>query len=775
MRRVLLLVFLCAASGVVLSQNVVPPVPSNLSAELSSGMMPGVRLAWEAPPGPWGFRIYRRVNDATDFQTVGVSPMLTFLDRTVVPGNAYSYYLTSVAINSPGALVESDPSDTVSISVPARPPAVAGTIRGTVIDDTTGLPIAGVRMSFYRTPAPAWFTWPPHVVTGPDGVYEAKLDTGTYKIYAEPPPWMPPAPPPYRPEWFDNAPDIASATPVAVAENASVVADFGLSRIVPPDRPKGTIRGTVTDDLTQAPIPHVKILFFRKDTPWAWLPHAVTDDAGAYEALLDTGTYFIRAQPFRDPDMMNAQEPYQPEWYDNALELRDATPVAVAPGSAFVADFSLGRVQMTLVSVEGKVTDEQGLPLRRAQVAILIPPPELGGLWSPVAAFPNILTDGVYLDALGYCRGVVWKGLTDSLGQFRARVASGRSYIAVAAKSGYVPEFYDNKPDPLSADLIKVEADVVGIDFSLAPQPALTNSISGLVRDEAGTGIPSMVILFPVRPSMVPMRVRFGHTDEAGAYTIGRLPAGSYIILAVPYGDYAPAFYKKDAYGVFGWKDADTVVVSGEVTGIDIGVVPVHHVGLTRLAGRVTGSDGAPLEGVRLMAAAGGHIYGYAVTDASGFYVLEQLPAITLRIVADIEGYQSAERGVTISPMVLDLGGVNFTLTRLAATSTGESGRAPVEYMLHQNFPNPFNPATTITFDLPAPGVVHVAVHNLLGQEVVSLASGPVPAGRHAVRWDGADDRGRAVASGLYFARLVVTGADGSSVFTQVRKMMLMK
>jgi len=737
--------------------------------------MPGVRLTWEAPLGPWGFRIYRSVNDAVDFKVIGMSPMLGFLDHAVEPGNTYSYYVTSVTIGTSNTLVESAPSDTVSIDIPVRPPRVTGMIRGTVTDDTTGLPIAGVSISFIRVSGPVLSVKPPHVVTGPDGVYEAKLDTGTYKIFAEPPPWMPPAPPPYRAEWYDNAPDMASATPVSVPENAEVVADFGLSRIVPPDRPKGTIRGTVIDDITQAPIPRVKILFFRKDTPWAWLPHAYTDEAGTYKALLDTGTYFIRAQPQWDCTWIDALPKYRPEWYDDVLELRDATPVGVTPGSEYVADFGLSRVETTRASIEGKVTDEEGVPIRRAMVAILIPPQQLGGLLSPVGEFAGGVGDGVSLEGLGYCRGVVWKGLTDSLGMFRARVATGRSYIAVAAKWGYVPEFYDNKTDPLSADLIKVEGDVSGIDFSLARQPALTNSISGLVRDEAGTGVPSMVILFPVRPSMSALRIRFGHTDENGSYTIGQLPAGSYFVLAVPYGDYAPAFYKKDAYGVFCWKDADTVVVIGDVTGIDIGVVPVHHVGLARLAGRVTGSDGVPLEGVRIIATAGGPVYGYTLTDASGNYVLEQLPSLALKIVADIEGYQSAERGVTIGQAVLDLGGVNFTLTRSAATSTGGEKAVPVEYMLHQNFPNPFNPTTSIVVDLPAPAIARLTVHNLLGQTVATLASGPMGAGQHTVHWGGADDRGRALASGLYFARLEVTSADGRTVFTQVRKMMLMK
>ncbi len=64
--------------------------------------------------------------------------------------------------------------------------------------------------------------------------------------------------------------------------------------------------------------------------------------------------------------------------------------------------------------------------------------------------------------------------------------------------------------------------------------------------------------------------------------------------------------------------------------------------------------------------------------------------------------------------------------------------------------PNPFNPQTTVSFEVPAPGPVRVRVHDLRGAVIASLVDGVLPRGRHSVLWKGLDDRGRSVASGTY-------------------------
>ena len=74
----------------------------------------------------------------------------------------------------------------------------------------------------------------------------------------------------------------------------------------------------------------------------------------------------------------------------------------------------------------------------------------------------------------------------------------------------------------------------------------------------------------------------------------------------------------------------------------------------------------------------------------------------------------------------------------------------PEQYLLHTNYPNPFNPTTTIRYGLPQVSEVLLMVYDLLGREVARLVNGAMEAGYHEVQWDG-----RECASGIYIARLM--------------------
>jgi hypothetical protein len=93
----------------------------------------------------------------------------------------------------------------------------------------------------------------------------------------------------------------------------------------------------------------------------------------------------------------------------------------------------------------------------------------------------------------------------------------------------------------------------------------------------------------------------------------------------------------------------------------------------------------------------------------------------------------------------------------------------PSEYQLEQSYPNPFNPTTHITYDLPKSGAVTLDVYNAIGQRVKTLVNSVQSAGRWSVEWNGTDDAGLRVASGVYFYRLATPGV------VMTRKMVLMK
>ena len=94
----------------------------------------------------------------------------------------------------------------------------------------------------------------------------------------------------------------------------------------------------------------------------------------------------------------------------------------------------------------------------------------------------------------------------------------------------------------------------------------------------------------------------------------------------------------------------------------------------------------------------------------------------------------------------------------------------PREFALHQNFPNPFNPDTTIKYDLAESADVTLQIYNVLGQVVRTLVGSEAQnAGRYQIRWSGMDDRGVSVSSGIYFYRI------SAGEFQNVRKLMLLK
>lgn len=98
----------------------------------------------------------------------------------------------------------------------------------------------------------------------------------------------------------------------------------------------------------------------------------------------------------------------------------------------------------------------------------------------------------------------------------------------------------------------------------------------------------------------------------------------------------------------------------------------------------------------------------------------------------------------------------------------------PREYGLFQNFPNPFNPMTRISYDLPVRSRVTLVVYNILGQEVVRLVDGEQDAGFFELIWNGKNRFGLAVASGVYIYRMAAKGIAGER-FSGTKKMMVIK
>jgi hypothetical protein len=100
------------------------------------------------------------------------------------------------------------------------------------------------------------------------------------------------------------------------------------------------------------------------------------------------------------------------------------------------------------------------------------------------------------------------------------------------------------------------------------------------------------------------------------------------------------------------------------------------------------------------------------------------------------------------------------------------AGDIPSKFSLG-NYPNPFNPSTTIRYDLPKDAGVKMDIYDVMGRKVRTLMDGSRSAGSYSVVWNSRDDHGRDVASGVYLYRFVASPTNGDKPFTQSGKLVL--
>ncbi len=104
------------------------------------------------------------------------------------------------------------------------------------------------------------------------------------------------------------------------------------------------------------------------------------------------------------------------------------------------------------------------------------------------------------------------------------------------------------------------------------------------------------------------------------------------------------------------------------------------------------------------------------------------------------------------------------------AIGSNDLGQAPNEFQSAQNYPNPFNPTTNIRFTLPVADNVNIVVFDVLGRKVATLTNNqPFSANTHVVNWNGTNDAGMKVGSGVYFYQI------NTSNHSATKKMILMK
>ncbi len=138
----------------------------------------------------------------------------------------------------------------------------------------------------------------------------------------------------------------------------------------------------------------------------------------------------------------------------------------------------------------------------------------------------------------------------------------------------------------------------------------------------------------------------------------------------------------------------------------------------------------------------------------------------------------SVADSATYATVAAELHGMlkDFFLSKEIITGIRDSDHSPPSaFSLLHNYPNPFNPETIIEYTLQKTGTANLTVYNTLGEVVSVLTNKKQVPGRYKVSWNGLDENGRQVSSGVYFFRLFFDAGDASASASITRKMLLMR
>jgi subtilisin-like proprotein convertase family protein len=405
-----------------------------------------------------------------------------------------------------------------------------------------------------------------------------------------------------------------------------------------------------------------------------------------------------------------------------------------------------------------------------------------------VATYPNDLT--------GSEIAVTYSGYGDS--DAMAPLADAE---AVAVWTGYASDAsvlaYDPNPAPNGGQ-------IVFFCFNYAAAGAarvelLENAVIYLLTPELGTSGVSGAVTLDGNPDSAGITVRAipngGSTVTAadGSYALSGLFAGTYDIIA-----------SKD-----GWSTAAqtvTLVEGQTTTGVDMVLTPVSSHEYCDQPGAAISdnqtttvtmdvpADGTTVSEVEvyvnithtyigdliltLTAPSGTSVTLHNRSGGSADNIVGWYPG-SLTPAEDLAAFAGESMPGTWTLTVSDNAGgdtgtinewcLNIVHDSGSVTGVEDQGGVPMVFRSYQNYPNPFNPMTTIRFDLPRAGHVSLRVYDLAGRLVRELVNGDLAAASHTVVWDGADNAGRRMSSGIYYYRLT-TGDDVAT-----RKMTLVK
>jgi hypothetical protein len=594
--------------------------------------------------------------------------------------------------------------------------AGTGAIRGRITQSPGGTtPIENIYVVAYKLTCPYYSS---SAYSDPDGYYIIEsLPAGKYEVYTDND-FV------FVDVYWDNKPMWGEPDTVTVVSNDTTEDINFLLR-------EG---GRITGRVTMSGAIFTSVTVSAEDT----LSHSVY--YGLANILIDSASYEIKKLPTGIYKVNTANsDSFVDQYYNNKPDEASADPVAVTEGSTH------SNIDFTL-ALGGKIAGTVTLPGASSVTALI---------------YATNITSGKDYSGFAYSPG-------NSATYGIVGLPTGNYKVYTSNFQGYLDEYYNDKPDESSADLVSVTAGSThpNIDFILT----LGGIIKGTISSAKGPlqGIP----IYAYSTSSPLLSEGSGTTDGSGNYRINGLGSGYYKIYASGDTTYAYRYYNNDST----WSTADSVLVTAadSVTGknfsLEVGGV---------ISGYVYGDGGVPLSGEDVTAIGlfdQVTVYRTDTTSADGSYKIGGLRTGNYLVLASIEcdqmWYNNKPFGSPPDSVPVTMPdttpNINFNFPS-AVEDEDEITQHPSEFELHQNYPNPFNPETRIEYALKKTGHVALRIYNILGEKVKTLLDQDQPAGLYRIDWDGKNDNGKFVSSGLYLYKLEVNG------FSQAKRMLLLK
>jgi protocatechuate 3,4-dioxygenase beta subunit len=562
-----------------------------------------------------------------------------------------------------------------------------------------------------------------HAVTAADGSFELLIPEGDYIFAAHVGNCMQ-----QQVQYYDHKESIDEADVVTV--NAAVTGiNFDMDAVV---SFTSAVEGVVSDAAGE-PVAEAMVQLFPVDQQQWFVGHAVTADDGSYVIdEIPAGDYYLAAHA----------QGYEPYFFDGVTNWEDATVITIAEDETVVINPVLS--EFVLYTISGIVLDHQGNPVMDAMVFA-----------HPAGCNPGNGGPGNG----GNGNGGMFMAQPQTDGTYVLDVPAGDYIVGAEALGGMnAPiQFWDHQPNPANADIITVDGDVTGINFDFGTNGGgSANSISGSIMLNNAPAAGAIVVAIAVDQ----MHSATVFTNDLGEYELADLNEAEYYIFAFTMGS-VPTFYP----GVVNFMDAETVMAAGMVVDVDFDLVPINGGGYMMVDGYVRDTNSQPLANSTVVFYnADNEVISMAQTNNQGYYAATGLPEGSVAGIATKMFYNSDNTTVSLTGNT----SADFTLEPLGPTSADETP-AVHAVLTAMNYPNPFNPVTTISFNLPASSKVTARIYNTRGQMVKELMNETAEAGAHQLIWNGTDADNNAVASGIYYYKVAAAGTQ------VINKMVLMK